>query len=280
MRNMTDSIKQGAKQAGNAAESAASSPALTGLARVGLVAYGIVHVLLAWIAVQMAWGTPAESGDESGALATLADDPLGRGLLWVIVVGLFALVGWQLSEAIWGYQGESGTKQLRHRVGAAVKGVVFGALAISAIGAATGGGSSDAAQQQEGTSGILALPFGQFLVIVIGLVVIAVGVGHIVKGFNKEFMKHIDKGMSSTMRSAVEKVGVVGYIADGVALALVGAILGYAAITFDPAKSTGLDGALRLIVTAPFGRILLTLVAVGFLAYGLFAFARARYEDL
>ncbi|MGI8625790.1 MAG: DUF1206 domain-containing protein, partial [Geodermatophilaceae bacterium] len=43
---------------------------------------------------------------------------------------------------------------------------------------------------------------------------------------------------------------------------------------------TGLDGALRLIVTAPFGRILLTLVAVGFLAYGLFAFARARYEDL
>jgi len=277
---VTESIKQGAKKASSAGQSAADSPVLTGLARVGLVAYGIVHVLVAWIAVQMAWSSTAQSGDESGALATLADDPIGRALLWIIVVGLFALVLWQFSEAIWGFRGEDGKKRLRHRLGAGAKGIIFGALAISAIGAATGDASSDAAQQQERTSGILALSFGQFLVIAVGLVVIAVGVGHIVKGINQKFMKHIDKGMSAGMRSAVQKVGVIGYIADGVALALVGAIVGYAAITFDPAKSTGLDGALRLIVTAPFGRILLTLVAVGFLAYGLFAFARARYEDL
>ncbi len=277
---MTESIKQGAKTASGAGESAASSSVLTGLARVGLIAYGIVHVLLGWIAVQMAWGSAAQSGDESGALAILADDPLGRALLWVIVVGLFALVLWQVSEAIWGFKGEEDKKRLRHRVVAAFKAAVFAALAISAIGAATGSASSDAAQQQQGTSGILALPFGQFLVIAIGLVVIGVGVAHIVQGIKKKFMKHIDKGMSSGMRSAVEKVGVVGYIGDGVALTVVGAILVYAAITFDPAKSTGLDGALRLIVTAPFGRILLTLVALGFLAYGLFQFARARYENL
>jgi hypothetical protein len=277
---MTESIKQGAKKASRAGESAASSSALTGLARVGLVAYGIVHVLLAWVALKMAWSTTAQSGDESGALTTLADDPLGRALLWVIVVGLFALVLWQLSEAIWGFKGENGTKRLRHRVTAAFKGVVYTALAISAIGAATGSGSSDAAQQQQETSGILSLPFGQFLVIAIGVVVIGVGIAHIVKGINQKFMKHIDRGMPSGMRAAIKKVGVVGYIADGVALTVVGAILGYAAITFDAAKSTGLDGALRLIVTAPFGRILLTLVALGFLAYGLFAFARARYETL
>ncbi len=277
---MTESIKQGAQQASSAGEAASNSAALTGLARVGLVAYGVVHVLLAWVAVNMAWSSTAQSGDQSGALATLADDPLGRILLWVIAVGLFALVLWQLSEAIWGFRGEDGKKRLRHRLTAAFKGVVFGGLAVSAIGAATGSGSSDAAQQQQQTSGVLSLPFGRFLVVAAGLVVIGVGIGHIVKGVNKKFMKHIDKGMSAGMRSAVEKVGVVGYIADGIALALVGAILGYAAITFDPAKATGLDGALRLIVTAPFGRILLTLVAVGFLAYGLFAFARARYEDL
>ncbi len=277
---MTESIKQGAKTASGAGESAASSSVLTGLARVGLIAYGIVHVLLGWIALQMAWSSTAQSGDESGALATLADDPLGRALLWVIVVGLFALVLWQVSEAIWGFKGEDDKKRLRHRVVAAFKAAVFAGLAVSAIGAATGSASSDAAQQQQGTSGILALPFGQFLVIAIGLVVIGIGVAHIVQGVKKKFMKHIDKGMSSGMRSAVEKVGVGGYIGDGVALTVVGVILGYAAITFDPSKSTGLDGALRLIVTAPFGRILLTLVALGFLAYGLFQFARARYENL
>ncbi|MDQ4039734.1 MAG: DUF1206 domain-containing protein [Actinomycetota bacterium] len=277
---MTESMKQGAKKVSSAGQSAANSSALTGLARVGLVAYGVVHVLVAWIAVQLAWSSTAQSADKSGALGTLADDPLGRVLLWVIAIGLFALVIWQLSEAMWGFRGEDGKKRLRHRITAAVKAIIFGALAISAIRAATGSNSSDAAAQQQQTSGVLSLPYGQFLVVAVGLIVMAVGIAHIIQGIRKKFMKHIDKGMSSKMRSAVEKVGVAGYIARGIALILVGAILGYAAITFDPAKATGLDGALRLIVTAPFGRILLTLVAAGFLAYGLFAFARARYEDL
>lgn len=277
---MTESIKQGADRASDAAQSAASSSALTGLARVGLIAYGIVNALLAWVAVNIAWSTAEQSGDESGALGTLADDPIGRGLLWVIAVGLIALAVWQFTEGIWGYRNEDGAKKVRHRVTAAVKGGFFLALAISALGFAAGGGSSDSAQQQEGTSGVLGLPFGQILVVVAGLIVIGVGVGHVIAGVKKKFMKHINKGMPAAMRSAVRKVGVAGYIAHGIALALVGAILGYAAITFDPEKSTGLDGALRLIVTAPFGRILLTSVAVGFLAYGLFQFARARYEDL
>lgn len=277
---MTESIKQGARQASRAGRSAANNPALIGLARVGLVAYGVVHVLVAWVALQMAWSSAAQSADKSGALGTLADDPLGRILLWVIAVGLVALVLWQLSEAIWGFRGEDGKKRLRHRLTAAVKAVIFGALAISSIRAATGSNSSDAAAQQEQTAGVLSLSFGQFLVVAAGLVVAGVGIAHIVQGFRKKFMKHINKGMSSGMRSAVEKAGMAGYIARGVALVLVGCILGYAAITFDPAKATGLDGALRLIVTAPFGRILLTLVAIGFFAYGLFAFARARYQDL
>ncbi|MEJ7702945.1 MAG: DUF1206 domain-containing protein [Geodermatophilaceae bacterium] len=277
---MSGSIKQGAKKASSAGRSASNSSALTGLARVGLISYGIVNVLLAWVAVNIAWSSAAQSGDQSGALATLADDPIGRILLWIIAVGLIALALWQLSEAIWGFRGEDGKKRLRHRLTAGGKAVAFAALAVSAIRAVSGSGSSSAGEQQQQTSGVLSLPFGQFLVIVAALIVIGVGIGHVVQGVKKKFMEHIDKSMSSGMRSAVEKVGVFGYIAHGLALALVGAILGYAAITFDPAKATGLDGALKLITTAPFGRILLTLVAIGFLAYGLFAFARARYEDL
>lgn len=277
---MTESIKDAAKDAGAAAKSAAGSTGLAILARVGLASYGIVFVLLAWVTAKLAWGGAAESGDKSGALATLADDPVGRVLLWIIVVGLFALALWRLTEAIWGFQGESGTKRLRHRLTAAGKAIIFAGLAVSAIGAAMGNSSSDAAQQQQQASGVLALPYGQFLVIAVALIVIGVGVWHVIKGFRKKFMDHINKAVSSGIRSAIEKLGVFGYVASGIALALVGGILGYAALTYDPAKATGLDGALRLIITAPFGRILATIVAFGFLAYGLFHFARARYEAL
>ena len=53
----------------------------------------------------------------------------------------------------------------------------------------------------------------------------------------------------------------------------------HAAITFDPAEATGLDGALRTVLDAPFGRFLLTLVALGIAAFGVFCLIRARYPE-
>ena len=60
------------------------SDALEHLARVGLIAYGVVHLLVAWLALQLAWfGGGGESADQSGAMSTLAESPVGKPLLWV-----------------------------------------------------------------------------------------------------------------------------------------------------------------------------------------------------
>ena len=71
-----------AAQAGGKAEAAGDSASLELVARVGLIAYGVVHLLVGWLALQIAWGAPAsESADTSGALKTLADQPFGKVLL-------------------------------------------------------------------------------------------------------------------------------------------------------------------------------------------------------
>jgi hypothetical protein len=74
-------------------------------------------------------------------------------------------------------------------------------------------------------------------------------------------------------------VGLVGFPGKGIALGLVGGLLVYAAVTFDPAKASGLDGALRTVLDAPFGQFLLTLVALGIAAFGVFCLIRARYPE-
>ena len=75
------------------------------VARVGLTAYGVVHLLIGWLAAQIAWGVGAsKSADLAGALRTLADQPFGKFLLCLVAVGLMALALWQASEAIWGYR--------------------------------------------------------------------------------------------------------------------------------------------------------------------------------
>jgi uncharacterized protein DUF1206 len=129
-------------------------------------------------------------------------------------------------------------------------------------------------------SGVFAWPGGRFLVGIAALVIIGVG-GYLVhKGLTKRFLKEIDTGQATaTQRRTIERLGQVGYPAKGVAIGLVGVLLGWAAITFDPAKATGLDGALRTVLDAPFGKWLLSLVALGIAAYGVFCFFRARYPQ-
>jgi len=270
---------------GNTAARAGDSQALERLARVGLTAYGIVHLLIAWLSLQLAWGGGGGSADQSGAMATLAGKPLGRALLWVLVVGLGALAVWQLAEVLRHRAALQGSGEARKKaagkvVKAVAKAVVYVFLAVTALRFATGGGQSSSGQQQSTVAGVFGWPGGRFLVGVAALVVIGVGVYHVRKGLTGHFLKEIDTARAgAAQRRVIERLGQVGYPAKGVALALVGGLLGWAAITFDPAKASGLDGAMHTLLDAPFGKLLLTLVALGIAAFGVFSLFRARYPQ-
>ena len=153
--------------------------------------------------------------------------------------------------------------------------VVFHALV------ALGSGSSSSQSQQHATSWVLAWPGGRVIVVVAGLIIIGVGVAEVVKGVKKSFSEQIDpSSMSPAARKGVARLGQVGYIAKGVALGVVGGLLSYATLTFDRQQAQGLDGALQTILAQPFGRFLLTAVALGFGAFGLFAMLQARYRRM
>jgi len=269
------------RQASSSARQAADSPALEVLARVGLVAYGIVHLLVGWLALQVAWGGSSENADQSGALQQLAEQPFGTVLLWVLAVGLAALAIWQATEAIWGVHESERGKKLRKQATTGGKAVIYLLLGISAARFAMGSGQSSSQSQQDTTQGVLGWPGGQFIVAVAALVVIAIGGANIYRGVKKKFLRDLDTGsLPAKARRTLTRLGQFGHIAKGIALALVGLLLGYAAVTYDPEKATGLDGAMRTIVEQPFGKFLLTAVALGFVAFGIFAFAQARYRRM
>ncbi|SEP15735.1 DUF1206 domain-containing protein [Trujillonella endophytica] len=271
----------------SAADRAGSSDGLENLARVGLLAYGVVHLVLAWLALQLAWGGggSSESPDQSGALATLADSPVGKPLLWVVAIGMIALAVWQLAEVLrwrsgWSASGDRRKKAVTKSVKAVVKAVVYAALAVLAIRTVTGSGGSGGQQEQQATEGVFGLPAGRWLVGLAGLVLIGVGLYYVHKGVTKRFLEQLDLSSAAPgTRRLVERVGLVGFPAKGIAFTVLGGMLVYAAVTFDPNKAAGLDGAMRTILDAPFGQFLLTLVALGIAAYGVFCLIRARYPE-
>ncbi len=266
--------------ASDRAEQARNSAPLEFLARAGLIAYGVVHLLIGWLALQIAWRASSGNADTSGALKTLAGQPFGKAVLWLIAIGLVALALWQASEVIWGYRNREGVKRLRKQVTSGARALVYVALGVSAASVAMGSGSSSSQSQRQATSGVLELPAGRALVVVAGLIIIAAGVAHIIKAVKRSFLKDFDTAsLSPGARKSVTRLGEGGYLAKGVALGLVGGLLTYATVTYDRQR-TGLDGAMQTIAEQPFGKFLLTAVAAGFVAFGLFTILQSRYRRM
>ena len=78
--------------------------------RVGLVSYGVVHLILAWLALRLAFGDSGGSASNQGALHQLAQSTLGRVSLYVVAAGFLALVVWQALEAAFGHRDEDGAQ--------------------------------------------------------------------------------------------------------------------------------------------------------------------------
>ena len=262
-----------------AAGKAENSDALDHVIRGGLVAYGIIHILIGWLAVQIAFGEKSKQASGSGALEYLANQPLGGVLIWVVAIGMVALVIWRLLEAWQAYQAEDGADQAKGIVSQLFKGVLYGVLAFSALQVATGqsGGGS-------GTDGMTAdlmkMTAGQLLVGAVGLGVLAYGGYYVYQGWTEKFLEKLDGRPQNAETSAAYRwLGKAGFISKGIAIGVIGGLFLYAAATHDPKKSGGLDQALHEIVQQPFGQLLLTLVGLGIACYGVFAFARARHLD-
>lgn len=267
---------------GGKVEEVGDSAGLKALARGGLVAYGFVHLLIGCLALQLAWGAgSSKSADPSGAFRTLAEQPLGKALLWLVAVGLLALGLWQASEALWGYRSREGLERVRRRLASGGLAAVYTALGANSALVALGSGSSSSHSQEHATTGVLALPGGRAIVVVTGLVIVGVGLVDVAKGVRKSFREEIDtSSMPSSLRTGVARLGQVGYVAKGLALGLMGALLTYATLTFDRRNAPGLDEALQTILIQPFGRFMLSGMAVGLVAFGLFAMFQSRYRRM
>jgi hypothetical protein len=265
-----------ARQLGNQAD---TSKALDHAVRVGLISYGIVHLLIAWVAIQLAFGDRSGSASSDGALSTMAQTPVGGVLLYVVAAGFGALVLWQLTEAVAGHRDAEGKKRVFKRLGSGLKVVLYGTLGWSALKIAMGGGSSGGGTDTL-TAKLMSMPAGPLLVGLAGLAVLAYAIRLVYRGLSESFMDKLEtRGQVGDTGTAFLWLGKAGYVSKGLALFVVAGLFLWAAWTHDPKKSGGLDQALQTVLEQPFGMPMLLALGAGIACYGLFAFAWARHLD-
>src|SRR4051812_49635271 len=136
-----DDARAAGRQAANTARQAADSKWVDRLARVGLASRGLVYVLIAVLAAQIAFGDRGEKADQQGAFSTLAQNGFGKAVLWLVVAGFLGYAAWQLTEAGWGHRDADGEgKRALERIGSLAQAVVYAGPAFVAAPPAGGGG--------------------------------------------------------------------------------------------------------------------------------------------
>ena len=265
--------------AGDVVEAAghvAEHPAVHLLGRVGLVAYGAVHLLIAVLAVRVAFGDP-ERADKAGALQGLASTGFGRGLLWLVAAGLVALVLRQLAHVLFGHRGLPLGQRLRRTAVDLAEAVVFGLLAKTAATVASDGGSKPTSTPI--VTALLGLPGGAFLLGAAGAGLVGAAAYAVHRGLSDGFLRDLDlRGAGLNRSLLVMRLGRVGWPALGVAYGLCGVLIVVAAVRHDPAQPVGLDAGLKLLGAQPFGPPALVVLALGLAVFGVYALFDARHR--
>jgi hypothetical protein len=252
-------------------------------ARFGYGARGFVYLSVGFVALLAAWDRARAPVGSRGLFRSIAEQPLGQVWLVTLAVGLFSFVLWRVLQSILDAdrQGRS-LKALGKRAGQAASGIFYGVLGFSVLELVDEigerGDPREAAEMQQQAQSLLALPFGGWLLLAIGLVVLAAGIGNIIQGFRGDFASALKCDRDLCRR--VVPLARTGYVARGFAYLPLGGFIVLAGLHARASEVQSLSGALQALERQPFGTMVLSLTASGLMAFGAFAFVEARYRRI
>ncbi len=266
------------------ARSGTASGWLTLVSRLGYAAQGVVYATVGVLALLAAFGVGGGTTDSRGAIDALVSQPFGKFIVGVVALGLLCYAAYRFVGAATDADGDGDDGMgIAKRLGKAGVGIAYLSLAAYAAGfvfagfGAFGGGGGDSSAPDL-TRKVMSFPFGQWLVGIVGAVVIAVGFGQFKQAYDRSFLDMLD--VHGGRRDKVERIGQAGFTARGVVFILIGIFLIVAAWRADPNEARGLSGALDTLRDQPWGRWLLGLTAAGLIAFAVYAFAVAAYRRI
>jgi hypothetical protein len=262
---------------------AAANPQLELLERLGYVVRGVLYAVMGFLALRIALATPGgKATDLSGSLVWLIGNPQGKAVLIVTIIGLLAYAIWGFVRAIYDplHRGRD-AKGIMARVGFVTSALSYLAIAIFAMTILAGQGASSHDSTQKTVATLLANPGGGFITELIGVIAIVIGIGQFIEAYRATFAQDLKAAeMTQSEKEMAIGLGRFGMAARGVTFLVIGWFLIQAGMHHAPSQAQGFGGAFLFLLAQPYGRWLLGVVALGFIALGIHSFACARWVRL
>lgn len=240
--------------------------------RLGFGAIGVVYILVGILAAQAAIGAKQANAGVRGALQYIAYLPLGQILLIAVAAGLVCHALWRLTQALMDTDRKgSDAKGFVIRAGFVGVALIYFGLAFSAVKIFLGARNVGGFWAKSWTAWLLAQPFGQWLVALVGATVTIAGIYFFYQTYSAKFRETLLlREMSETQERWGTRFGRFGFAARGVVFCVIGLFLVFAAWYSDAGETRDFGAALRFIEQQFYGAWLLGIVAVGLFSYGIF----------
>ncbi|WP_036488468.1 DUF1206 domain-containing protein, partial [Myxosarcina sp. GI1] len=122
-------------------------------------------------------------------------------------------------------------------------------------------------------------PFGRWLVGLVGAIIIGIGFYKIYFACRVKFhRKHRIEKLGTIQEQTLVHISRFGIAARGVVFTIAGFFVVDAAKNYNPQEVKGLDGALLTLALQPYGKVLLTIAALGLIAFAVCLLLKVRYR--
>jgi hypothetical protein len=283
---MAQTAASSAKQAGKTvlaeAKHDATSPLMKWLERLGFLTRGLIYVVIGVLALQLAAGAGGGTASPTSAIAVIGRQPYGKVFLAVIVVGLVGYALWGVVRAVLDPLGRgSDPKGLFDRAGFLFSGLTYALLLIPTVAALMNKPSTSQGSASGLPAGLTSGATGHWVTVAFGFIWIAIGVGQLAAAYTAHFMRDLKTSeMSAQEVQTATWLGKAGYAARGVVFAVIGLIILQAELAGGAQPAKGIDGALAALAHAPYGTIVLGVVALGLILFGLYSGMCAKWTRI
>jgi len=244
-------------------------------ARAGYSARGLVYLMAGALSLMASLELRESAAGTSQVLTTFGGWYFGGVWLFTIGAALIGFTTWRFVQAVFDPEGHgTSLKGLVHRVGCGISGLIYGALGYSALDLS----DSLAALRPEHpdhpvVQSFLGTPFGDEILLVVGLCVLVGAVGNGMKAFSRKLDGHL--ACSDAVRRWAVPLGRVGYLSRALVFLLLGGFLVETALDLAQADFVSLGEALQSLEAQPRGSLLLGAAALGLMAFGAFGLVEA-----